>query len=290
MTTSKQTYYKKLGLALKDVFVLTHLKKLRSPVTLDSFLELNPLTGLNNKNLRNTINKLEKLNLLVKIRMQYVLGFIFPFLSSVKHNRKKPFRRVKIKPFKTYLTSIKQPLFFTKYNYYNNIINNKHNVLNINTKKNIKNNIISEDDNMSIEFIKKKISKLYGFPIIEKKQNIVVSKNNYNYLKELKEKFKKEFPDKSDYINCKIPENFDFDLLVKKVKESPFLSSKDNLGFTWLLSKYDAIINNCYAPYKEKTEAQGYITKIENKPDFSQRTYENLDFSSLYDTLDDIKV
>ena len=61
MTTSLQQSLISLGLKLKDIFILSALKRLSSPTTVDNILKFNPLIELNNKNLRLVINKLEQI-------------------------------------------------------------------------------------------------------------------------------------------------------------------------------------------------------------------------------------
>lgn len=283
MTTSSQLSYTKKGLKLKDVFVLFHLRKICSSITLESFLKLNPLLGISDKSLRTIIKKLIDKNLLVSFKTATSLFFIFPFLRPVKNAKRLKFFSLTNRK-KSFSSGKNIHLTYYKYNYlYNKLINNRHNV---NISSVYINNINTKDLDDVIMY-KENILK-NKFQSQSNKQSFVVNKKNYNFFNVLKQKFKADFPNKNNYLTFNPPNNFNYQLFVKKIKESPFLSSKNNLGLSWMLKNYDAIINDQFAPFKEKTEQQGIITAKNNKEDFSQRTYTSEDLSHLLSDLSDI--
>lgn len=288
MTTNQQLAYAKKGLRLKDVFVLFHLKQIFKPTTIPLFLKLNPLLDLSEKSIRLIINKLEALNLLVKFKTATSLIFIFPFLHSVKFAKRLKLVKHRDKTNNLSLPSKNLPLTLYKYNYiYNIFINNRHNV-NIKSHKelNIKNiNNKHLDDVIMYNKTNQQISNNNS---TKNNHVFVVNKSNYNYLNEIKNQFKHDFPNKNNYLTCDIPKNFNYELFFSKIKESPFLESKNNLGLSWLLKNYDAIINNQFAPFSVKTENQGIVTTKTNQTDFSQREYTSNQLSHLFDDLSDI--
>jgi len=290
MTTLNQLKYLKMGLKLKDVFILSHLRKLTEPTTLNNFLKINPLIDLTNKNLRLSISKLEQANLLIKFKTKVSLIFIFPFLCSVKKGYKlKPFYLSK-QPLLKIKTGQKTPLTFYKYNYINNIYKLKrHNVKNINT--NIITHNLDDVNTSNINNIKSFLSKKYGFKESSNKteqKNVVITKDNFKILSEIKNKFKQDFPDKNSFIDCPLPKNFNYELFISKIKQSRFLKEKHNLGFSWLLNRYEAIINDQYTDFKEKTETQGFLTKETNT--LSQREYTKEFLDSLFDNIDNVEI
>ena len=103
----------------------------------------------------------------------------------------------------------------------------------------------------------------------------------YNQIKVLKEIFKKEYPKKNNFVKDGLPNNFKLDLFLNKIKQSPFISEKDNLGLTWCLKNYSAIISDYYAPYKTKTRTP------EPSADFTQREYSQEFMNNLFDKLDE---
>jgi len=112
------------------------------------------------------------------------------------------------------------------------------------------------------------------------KRNFVVVKENFALISSIKERFKKEFPNKNNYINCEVPDNFNYEIFINKIKNSPFLSEKNNLGLTWLLKNHDAILAGLYDPFITKTRLP------ESTPnDFSERTYTKEFLDNLYDEL-----
>ena len=292
MTTLEQLKFVKKGLNLKEVFVWVYLKKLKEPTSLNAFLAINPLIGLNERSLRTIIDKLEELNMIAKFKTSTHLIFVFPFLKSKKTHHRIKYKPCKKQPSTTFMCGKKQPLSFTIYNYINNL-KNKRKERNVNIKSNITSHY--DDDIMSI-ITNKQINNTYMPPNLqclnEQKHEVVVSQNNFDFISSIKAKFKKDFPNRKNFLSCPLPDNFNYDLLITKIKESPFLNEKDNLSFSWLVSKYDAIINDCYAPFKERTEQQSFITKEpEIKP--SERIYTKEFLNSLFtplDRLDDIEI
>ncbi len=258
MTTSLQQSLISLGLKLKDIFILGALKRLSSPTTVDNILKFNPLIELNNKNLRLVINKLEQINMLVKFRTHKGLFFLFPFLKPTTKNRKYRLLKVQNKPFSCFENGQLKPIPFYIYNYINKVYikHNEH-------KETI-------DD------------------VFYVKQSLIVNKSNYSLIYRLKTRFKKDFPTKNNYLNTPLPIGFNYKLFSSKIKASPFLSSKDNLGLTWLIKNYDAIINDQYAPFYLPTTEQNKTSTYKNG--FSERTYTSNELASLYDNLTDIEL
>ena len=97
--------------------------------------------------------------------------------------------------------------------------------------------------------------------------------------------FKASFPDKNNYISNGVPENFNAGLLIRKIKESPFLMEREFATLDWCIKHYNAIINDCYKEYKQKP-----APPPPPKPEFTQREYTTEECNALFDSLDDINV
>ncbi|MGN1227513.1 MAG: hypothetical protein ACI4TX_02620, partial [Christensenellales bacterium] len=75
---------------------------------------------------------------------------------------------------------------------------------------------------------------------------------NYGYRvlseREINE-FKKEFPNKFISNKFKVANDFDMTSLIVAVKKSDFLTNASNLGFSWLVNNYRAVLNGKYDNY-----------------------------------------
>lgn len=95
--------------------------------------------------------------------------------------------------------------------------------------------------------------------------------------------FEELFPNKK--IDCNISEfqNIDFNALITGIKRSPqFLmngTKNKAFGLRWYLENADKIISGYYEKFKE-----------ENKANFKQRDYEDVDVNALYQTVDEIEI
>lgn len=142
--------------------------------------------------------------------------------------------------------------------------------------KNLKNNLIENQNNP-----KKTLNDNYNV-----NYNDNVNDNKRENIKEISltqeqlNDFKKMFPNKTINDNQKINEKIDFDLLLKKVQESNFLSTNNNLNFEWILSNYDKIINGDYTDFKKQTS-----TSI-----IEQHDYTNDDMDKFFTNIDDIEL
>jgi len=238
--------YSKNNLTLSEIVVLETVKISRMPTTIQKILETIKFT-VKKRQLSNILTKLEHQNMFVKFRLKNGFLFLLPFLKNQKGNLMR-FKKHNSKTNSNF--KLKHAIFFLRGFIYKNINNKrKYHVINFNNKHN-------EEETT-----------------FNKEQKLVFNKTVYKQINELKTQFRKDFPTKNAFINTTIPKNFDYCLLKQKILESDFLTKKDNLGFSWLIKNYDAIVNDYY-----KTNTQSFINKTYNG--FQERTYskEELDF------------
>ena len=248
--------------SLTEFLVLELIKQFSPVIKLSQILSFKGI-NVQERQLRNIITDLENLNLLVKYRLKNGLLFIFPFIKN-KTGNIMPIKRFK-RPHKKTI-NFRPATFFSNGYLYNNIYNIKRSY-----------NVLTIKDINTLHYDEEVITYNNYNKIYNNSHDFVVNKNNYTYIKVLKEKFKNDFPTKNAYINCSLPKKFNYETLKQKILESDFLKNKDNLGFSWFLKHYDAIINDFYKNNKNHFFSQN------NSSDFSQRSYTKEFLDSLFD-------
>lgn len=243
--TQKQAI--KLNITLKEVFLLHRLTIINHPIKIKDIANLNPLLDVKERQLISILNDLENKNLLVKHRFKNGFLFNFPYVNA--KNILKTFKPSKLKICKNI------QVLFDK-NCKNIHHTNKINILYI---KNLKNN---HKDNFKNNQL---INPLYN-------------------IKSLKEKFKTLFPVRNNYLETPLPLNFNQSIFFDKIKNSSFLMTKDYLSLSWMIKKYDAIINDYYSDFI-KNPKQQTIDNLSHSAEFTQRTYDKEFLNSLFDTL-----
>lgn len=99
-------------------------------------------------------------------------------------------------------------------------------------------------------------------------------------------KFCGNFPDRATVCTTeKLPEHFDIDKLLNRMKKSDFLTECNNLDFDWCVNHYDEIIAGKYDNFKLKVkpnESAIDSTKIK------KREYSGSEKSDIFDNFDNL--
>ena len=91
--------------------------------------------------------------------------------------------------------------------------------------------------------------------------------------------FLSQFPNKNFDNTQEVPENIDFDLLAKKIKESDFLMQTKDL--TWCIKNYDKVLSGQYVTYNKSKKTD---------VNYTQRDYSGTDLNKLFDNIEDIEL
>ena len=245
--------FHKQNLSLTDIIILNYLKTYNHLNTINQIPSLIKI-NIKERQIRNILLNLQNQNLLVKHKTKCGIIFFFSHVNLKKSNQL-PFKKINLLKIKNKLA--KFAMLYRRGYLHNNIYK-------VRRYDNVINNIINiKDEEYTLNNNTKQTTS----------HNFVVNKNNYNYIKTLKENFKKDFPTKNAYINTPLPSNFNYDLLKQKVLDSVFLTQKDNLGFNWFIKNYQSIINNFYKTIRTDRNYNG----------FSERTYSQEELDSLFD-------
>lgn len=291
--------YSKLNLNANDILILHILKSIPPPVKLFNILNTY-VCNIKERQLRNIVSNLENLNFFTRFRLKNGFIFAFPFIEKDDKKYKK-FKQIKTgkvlpningKPLPVIKIKTNKPAIDCTSSYLYNIYNKYKRSFNV-ISKSINNNYILEEDFTLYNIMNKQsehnvLNERNDNTLCNKtdsKRKLVVNKNNFLLIKAIKERFKTDFPDKNAYINNPIPKDFSYCLLKEKINQSTFLKEKTNLGLNWMLSNYNAIINDFYAD-----KANNFSNKINNESscDFNQRTYSKEFCESLFDPLNDV--
>lgn len=278
LSFKKLLHYSLLGLTIKEVLVAHALKFMPPPVNIQNVLNIYGI-NVKERQLCNILTNLEKSSIFTKFRFKSGLLFAFSFY-------KKQYKRYHA-PRKILTCKQLQKLYGNKL-HPSSIKNNKDAILccpdylyniYIKVKRNYDaiSNINKSNNNKEEDITITKVN--------HKEHDFVVNKYNYLEIKEIKERFKSDFPNKNAYISKGFPKNFNYELLRDKIKKSNFLMEKNNLGFNWFLCHYDAIINDYY-----ETRADGFSNnnlKNFSSDDFSQRKYTKEDLADIFTSLDE---
>ena len=253
MPIKRQLFFINRGLDLRDIFVYSLIKILPCPITVNDIINSSPVIKIKSRQMRVILKKLVLANLVATYFNRFGLFFIFPYISLATFRHKKPYVPCKFSQGKVHFSckfSQNKPLYKYKY-------------INIKTSNIKKHNVV------------------------DNKHNIFAINNNLQTkkLKNIKNIFKANFPNKNNYINSEIPNNFNISLLIKKIKESPFLMDREFATLDWCIRHYNPIINDCYKEYKQKPAPPS-----PPKRDFTQREYTAEQCDSLLDSLDDIEI
>lgn len=290
INANEQLYMLNNGLNLKDYFLLQFLKSapqqlnIRPTIivhecwyklTLEFIEKQLPFLQVQKRQLMRMLQKLENIGFIEKNKAK--LGFVYRLRSDI-HVTTEQLEVTSMSRLKYKKSQVKPAvnIFFTnKYsnNIYNNIINNTFN-------NNI--NIIHIED----EDLINNTNNIYY--INNTKNTITNYQTKRAQIETAKKLFSKLWPNKNDFFPFnkldEVPRNFNPELLVKKIKESPeFLAVKSELGLFWCIKNYDAIINDFYKSYKK--ENSHFNNSLEKAP---EREYSNEELNQLYDSLDDI--
>lgn len=95
--------------------------------------------------------------------------------------------------------------------------------------------------------------------------------------------FLSQFPNKNFDKNTAVPENINLDLLAKKIKESTFLMSANNLDLTWCIKHYQDIISDRYKNFNTNQPKHAVLN-------YTPTDYSNTDLNKLFDNLEDIEI
>ncbi len=95
-------------------------------------------------------------------------------------------------------------------------------------------------------------------------------------------RFLKKFPSKACELNFKVPNNLDINVLIKKVSESTFLSSANNLNVKWCCEHFDEISSGAYSDFQR--------LKAPNQRNYQDRDYTGFDFDSLFTDLEEVEI
>lgn len=165
---------------------------------------------------------------------------------------------------------------------FNKIVNN-----NIKT---VDNNVKIVDNNRQTKLNKTKQNKTESETIESTNQSTVKYQNKINLppkeiiltenQKESLSKFFNNFPNKKCKIDFVIPSNIDFNILTEKINQSSFLKTLGNLDLKWCVQNYQEILSDEYKDFEKK----------KNDFNYSMRKYENLDFNTLFDNVDEIEL
>lgn len=254
MSTYLQERFLNLGLNLKAYFLYSILKSLNTPSTLTQILTKYPILDLQKRQYTRILNSLEANNLLTKEKVGKGLIFRFPYLSSVKNVTYK----------KLYLSQKCLQIVLNK-----SQKSPKEKLLYYILNNNLKSNKIIYNKHLVVD---------KNSPFVK------TSKQEVSYLKEIKTSFKKAFPDKNNFIKAQVPSNFNINLLLEKIKQSPFLVERSFVNLNWCIKNYEAIISDYYKPYNQEKVVKS------SSDTFSSRQYSQEFFDSLYDNLDDVEV
>lgn len=147
----------------------------------------------------------------------------------------------------------------------------------------------ADKDPINISILNK-YNTLNNINITNKEDEEINSNTNNKYpycaktLLDMKSRFESEFPGRNSYVkDLNMLQGKDIELLITKVKESPFLLEEHKeLGLNWLIEHYDAIICDYYEPYYKKVKPIS--------TNFEQRTYTKEQLDTMFDSLDDIEL
>ncbi len=86
-------------------------------------------------------------------------------------------------------------------------------------------------------------------------------------------------------VDCQIScfKNINYDLLLRKIKESNFLLENKNLNLKWLLQHYKDIVADKYKHYEPKQDEVF-------KKNFKSRNYSDEEIENLFNSIDDVAI
>ena len=79
-----------------------------------------------------------------------------------------------------------------------------------------------------------------------------------------------------------MPKNLNINELIKKVSESTFLSSANNLNVKWCCEHFDEISSGAYSDFQR--------LKAQSQRNYQDRDYTGFDFNSLFTNLNEVEI